>query len=65
MFEKRYAIRDWPNPETPSVRAGVYAIWREPSELVFVGMSGRSIESAGNKSSTASLRAWHRMRVAD
>ena len=49
MFEKRYAFRDWPNSEVPNVSAGVYAIWRSPDELVYVGMSGRSIEEAGSK----------------
>lgn len=47
MFEHRFAFRDWPNPEVPEVCAGVYAVWRDGHELVYVGMSGRSIETAG------------------
>ena len=40
-----YPFRDWPNNEVPDVTAGVYAVWRDNGELVYVGMSGRSSES--------------------
>jgi hypothetical protein len=39
-----YAFCDWPNPAVPRVAAGVYTIWRG-EELVYVGMSGRSLTS--------------------
>jgi hypothetical protein len=45
----RYRFRDWPNREVPQVAAGVYAVWRDDGELVYVGMSGRSIESFKGK----------------
>lgn len=41
----RYRFREWPNGDVPDVAAGVYAVWRDDDELVYVGMSGRSLES--------------------
>ena len=35
---------DWPNPDVPSVAAGVYAVW-QGDELVYVGMSGRGMSA--------------------
>jgi len=44
-FSKRYHFSDWLNPDIPQVAAGVYAIWQE-DQLIYCGMSGRSIENA-------------------
>lgn len=44
-FSSRYRFRDWPDGSIPDVAAGLYAIWREAGELVYVGMSGRGMES--------------------
>jgi hypothetical protein len=41
-FTRRYRFADWPNPDVPVAAAGVYAIWRR-EELIYCGMSGRSI----------------------
>lgn len=45
-FDERHRFDAWPNREIPAVAAGVYAIWRDNGELVYVGMSGRGIETA-------------------
>ena len=39
-----YRFCDWPNKADPDVAAGVYTIWRG-EELIYVGMSGRSLTS--------------------
>lgn len=44
-FSRRYRFANWPNPEIPSVAAGVYAVW-DGETLVYCGMSGREIEKA-------------------
>jgi len=44
-FSARHKFSDWPNPEIPSVAAGVYAIWHG-KQLIYCGMSGREIERA-------------------
>ena len=41
-FSPRHRFSDWPNSEVPTAAAGVYAIWRN-DELIYCGMSGRSI----------------------
>jgi hypothetical protein len=41
-FSRRFKFSEWPNAEVPRAAAGVYAIWRE-DELIYCGMSGRSI----------------------
>ena len=35
-----YRFSDWPNPDVPSVAAGVYTVWRG-EQFIYVGMSGR------------------------
>lgn len=45
-FSARFRFADWPNPDVPRVAAGVYAIWRE-AELIYCGMSGRSMSEGG------------------
>jgi len=44
-FSPRHKFSDWPNPDIPSVAAGVYAIWHG-EQLIYCGMSGREIERA-------------------
>ena len=44
-FSLRHRFADWPNPDIPSVAAGVYAIWNL-DELLYCGMSGNKIEAA-------------------
>ena len=44
-FSKRFAFKDWPNKEIPSVAAGVYVIW-DGKALIYCGMSGREYEKA-------------------
>ena len=44
-FSAQFGFRDWPNGSIPDVAAGVYAVWRDTGELVYVGMSGRGMET--------------------
>ena len=37
-----YRFADWPNPEVPNLRAGVYTVWDGPTFL-YVGMAGRGL----------------------
>lgn len=46
-FSQRFRFSAWPNPEVPKAAAGVYAIWRG-DELIYCGMSGRSIASGAS-----------------
>lgn len=46
-FSIRFPFSSWPNPEVPTVAAGVYAIWRE-DQLIYCGMSGRGIDAKGS-----------------
>lgn len=34
---------DWPNPDVPSWRAGVYTVWDDQGVLLYVGMAGRGL----------------------
>lgn len=44
-----YRFADWPNPEVPNGRAGVYTIW-DGETLIYVGMAGRSmVATAGER----------------
>ena len=36
-------FREWPNADVPAFGAGVYTVWDDASTLVYVGMSGRTI----------------------
>ena len=36
-------FREWPNPSVPAVAGGVYVVW-SGEQLIYAGMSGRSIE---------------------
>jgi hypothetical protein len=44
-FDVLHRFADWPNREIPQVAAGVYAIWRDSGEFIYVGMSGKGIET--------------------
>ncbi len=44
-FEVLHRFADWPNREIPQIAAGVYAIWRDSGEFIYVGMSGKGIEA--------------------
>jgi hypothetical protein len=37
-----YRFADWPNPEVPNGRIGVYTVWGG-DELIHVGMGGRAV----------------------
>lgn len=37
-----YRFANWPNPQLPSVAAGVYTIW-EGERFIYVGMAGRGL----------------------
>lgn len=42
----RYRFRDWRSDgKVPDAVVGVYAVWRDDGEFVYVGMAGRSIAS--------------------
>jgi len=45
QFSAQFRFCDWPNASIPDVAAGVYAVWRDTGELVYVGMSGRGMET--------------------
>jgi hypothetical protein len=42
-----YRFADWPNPEVPNLRAGVYTVWDGPTFL-YVGMAGRGLPSGAH-----------------
>lgn len=44
-FDVLHRFADWPNPTVPQIAAGVYAIWDDSGEFIYVGMSGKGIES--------------------
>ena len=37
-----YRFADWPNPEVPNGRIGVYTVWGG-DELIYVGKGGRAV----------------------
>jgi hypothetical protein len=47
-----YRFADWPNPEVPNWRAGVYTVW-DGDVLIYVGMAGRGLLAASQESETA------------
>jgi hypothetical protein len=44
-FDVLHRFSEWPNREIPQIAAGVYAIWRDTGQFVYVGMSGKGIEA--------------------
>jgi hypothetical protein len=59
--EHRFA--DWPNPEVPNWRAGVYTVW-DGDHLVYVGMAGRGL-LAGSYESEKALTSTKARRLGD
>jgi hypothetical protein len=47
-----YRFTDWPNPEVPNWRAGVYTVW-DGDLLVYVGMAGRGLHAGSHESEKA------------
>ena len=47
-----YRSADWPNPEVPNWRAGVYTIWDE-ARFLYVGMGGRGLADDAHPSPEA------------
>jgi hypothetical protein len=47
-----YRFADWPNPEVPNWRAGVYTVW-DDDLLVYVGMAGRGLPAGSHESDKA------------
>ncbi len=47
-----YRFADWPNPEVPNWRAGVYTVWDGPT-LIYVGMAGRGLEGNAHEQPAA------------
>ena len=47
-----YRFADWPNPEVPNWRAGVYTVW-DADVLVYVGMAGRGLPAGSHESEKA------------
>ncbi len=43
-----YQFADWPNPIVPQSAAGVYTIWHQDGQFIYVGMSGRGIAKETN-----------------
>jgi len=44
-----YRFADWPNPAVPNGSIGVYTVWHD-DQLIYVGMSGRTVNSAAEGS---------------
>ena len=49
-----FSFADWPNLLIPDVCAGVYAIYDENNELIYVGMAGARLSNDTIKRKTAS-----------
>ena len=47
-----YRFADWPNPEVPNWRAGVYTVW-DGDLLVYVGTAGRGLHAGSYQSEKA------------
>lgn len=60
-----YRFADWPNPEIPNGRIGVYTVWGG-DELIYVGMGGRAVGPNADTNGPASTKltgfeaVWHR-----
>lgn len=50
-----YRFADWPNPEIPNGRIGVYAVWGG-DELIYVGMGGRAVGPNADTNGPASTK---------
>lgn len=47
-----FRFKDWPNPEVPNWRAGVYTVWEGP-KFLYVGMAGRGLSDGAHLSPQA------------
>lgn len=47
-----YRFADWPNPDVPNWRAGVYTVW-DAKRLVYVGMAGRTMAAGAHETDKA------------
>jgi hypothetical protein len=60
-----HAFEDWPNSSVPRVASGVYTVWNDTNDYLYVGMAGRSLtaeaitERRVNPSARAGL--WDRL----
>ena len=50
-----YRFADWPNPEIPNGRIGVYTVWGG-DELIYVGMGGRAVGPSADTNGPASTK---------
>jgi hypothetical protein len=50
-----YRFADWPNPEVPNGRIGVYTVWRG-DQLIYAGMAGRALGSSADTNRPASTK---------
>ena len=50
-----YRFADWPNPEVPNGRIGVYTVWGG-DELIYVGMGGRAVGPSADTNGPASTK---------
>jgi hypothetical protein len=50
-----YRFADWPNPEVPNGRIGVYTVWGG-DELIYVGMGGRVVGPSADTNGPASTK---------
>ena len=58
-----FPFADWPNPEVPPVAAGVYTVWDQQGQYVYVGMSGRGMTEQALKTAAGGKRKglWTRL----
>jgi len=60
-----FAFEDWPNESVPRVASGVYTVWNDSGEYLYVGMAGRSLtaEAISNRRANPGARAglWDRL----
>jgi hypothetical protein len=50
-----YRFADWPNPQVPNGRIGVYTVW-DGDELIYVGMGGRAVGPSADANGPASSK---------
>jgi hypothetical protein len=42
-----WRFKDWPCGDVPHVASGVYTIWNQAGDYIYVGMAGRSLTAKG------------------
>jgi hypothetical protein len=50
-----YRFADWPSPEVPNGRIGVYTVWRG-DQLIYAGMGGRALGPSADTNRPASTK---------